>query len=30
MFWAKIWGMLTDKFGVPWIINGELQAITGK
>lgn len=30
MFWAKIWGMLTDKFGAPWIINGELQAIEGK
>lgn len=26
MFWAKIWGMLTDKFGTPWIVNGELQA----
>jgi PhnB protein len=25
MFWAKIWGMLTDKFGTPWIVNGELQ-----
>jgi PhnB protein len=22
-FWAKIWGMFVDKFGVPWIINGE-------
>jgi PhnB protein len=27
MYWAKIWGMLTDKFGTPWIVNGELQAI---
>lgn len=27
MFWAKIWGMLTDKYGAPWIINGELQAV---
>jgi hypothetical protein len=27
MFWAKIWGMLTDKFGTPWIVNGELQAL---
>jgi PhnB protein len=27
-FWAKIWGMLTDKFGTPWIINGELQAFS--
>jgi len=23
-FWAKTWGMLADKFGTPWIINGEL------
>ena len=22
-FWAKQWGMVTDKFGTPWIINGE-------
>jgi PhnB protein len=22
-FWAKRFGMLVDKFGVPWIINGE-------
>src|SRR5689334_17374054 len=22
-FWAKCWGMCTDKFGCPWIINGE-------
>ena len=22
-FWAKRWGMLTDKFGTPWIVNGE-------
>ena len=29
-FWAKIWGMLTDKFGTPWIINGELQAMYQK
>ena len=21
-FWAKIFGMVTDRFGVPWIING--------
>jgi PhnB protein len=26
-FWAKIWGMLTDRFGTPWIVNGELQAV---
>ena len=30
MFWAKIWGMLTDKFGTPWIINGELQETFNK
>lgn len=23
-FWAKRWGMLVDKFGTPWIVNGEL------
>ena len=23
--WAKTCGMLTDRFGTPWIINGELQ-----
>ena len=23
-FWAKRFGMLDDKFGTPWIINGEL------
>ena len=22
-FWAKRWGMLTDRFGTPWIVNGE-------
>lgn len=22
-FWAKRWGMLIDKFGTPWIVNGE-------
>lgn len=21
--WAKQWGMLVDKFGTPWIVNGE-------
>lgn len=26
-FWAKAWGMLVDKFGTPWIINGELLPI---
>jgi uncharacterized glyoxalase superfamily protein PhnB len=29
MFWVKIWGMLPDKFGMPWIVNGELQAMYG-
>ena len=24
MFWAKSCGILTDRFGTPWIINGEL------
>jgi PhnB protein len=23
-FWAKAFGMCVDKFGVPWLINGEL------
>ena len=23
-FWAKTWGMLIDRFGTPWIVNGEL------
>ena len=23
-FWAKGFGMLTDKFGCPWIVNGEM------
>lgn len=22
-FWAKAWGMLVDRYGTPWIINGE-------
>ena len=22
-FWAKRFGMFTDKFGVPWMVNGE-------
>jgi PhnB protein len=26
-FWAKQWGMLVDKFGTPWIVNGELIPI---
>ena len=26
-FWAKRWGMLIDKFGTPWIVNGELIPI---
>jgi PhnB protein len=23
-FWAKGFGMLVDRFGIPWIVNGEL------
>lgn len=23
-FWAKEWGMLVDRFGTPWIVNGEV------
>jgi PhnB protein len=30
MFWANMCGMLTDKFGTPWIVNGELQAVYAK
>lgn len=26
-FWAKIAGMVTDRFSVPWIINGELLPV---
>lgn len=26
-FWAKKFGMLTDRFGVHWIINGELTPL---
>jgi PhnB protein len=26
-FWAKKFGMLVDKFGVSWIINGELTPL---
>jgi PhnB protein len=26
-FWAKRWGMLVDRFGTPWIVNGELIPI---
>jgi PhnB protein len=26
-FWAKSFGMLTDKFGAHWIVNGELLPI---
>ena len=26
-FWAKSFGMLTDKFGTPWVVNGELLPI---
>jgi uncharacterized glyoxalase superfamily protein PhnB len=30
MFWAKIWGMLTDKFSTPRMVNGELHAVYPK
>jgi PhnB protein len=23
-FWARTWGMLVDRFGTSWIVNGEL------
>jgi PhnB protein len=23
-FWAKTFGMVTDRFGTPWIVNGEM------
>ena len=26
-FWAKSFGMVTDKFGTHWIVNGELLPI---
>ncbi|CAN5200374.1 VOC family protein [soil metagenome] len=26
-FWAKSFGMLTDQFGTPWIVNGELLPV---
>jgi PhnB protein len=26
-FWAKRWGMLVDRFGTPWIVNGEPIAV---
>jgi PhnB protein len=26
-FWAKTWGMLVDRYGTPWIVNGELLPI---
>jgi PhnB protein len=26
-FWAKSFGMLVDRFGTPWIVNGELLPI---
>ena len=26
-FWAKGFGMLTDKFGCPWLVNGEMMHV---
>jgi PhnB protein len=28
-FWARTWGMLVDRFGTPWIVNGELLPLGG-
>ena len=30
MFWSKIFGIVKDKFGTPWMVNGELQAVYPK
>jgi PhnB protein len=29
-FWAKSFGMVTDRFGAHWILNGELLPIQGE
>ena len=26
-FWARSFGMLTDRFGTPWLINGQLKPL---
>jgi PhnB protein len=26
-FWAKTFGMVADRFGIPWVINGESIAV---
>lgn len=26
-FWARAFGMLTDRFGVPWIVNGGMKPL---
>lgn len=26
-FWAKVWGMCVDRYGTPWIVNGELLPV---
>ena len=26
-FWAKAFGMVTDRFGTPWIVNGDMLEI---
>lgn len=28
-FWAKVWGMLVDRYGTPWIVNGDMLPIGG-
>ena len=25
-FWAEAFGMLTDRFGVPWMVNGGMAS----
>lgn len=27
VFWARACGMIVDRFGTPWVVNGELQAV---
>ncbi|MFO1466937.1 MAG: VOC family protein [Steroidobacteraceae bacterium] len=29
-FWAKVCGMVNDRYGTPWIINGELLPVYAK
>ena len=25
-FWAEAFGMVTDRFGTPWMVNGSMKA----